>query len=109
MAINVNNQNNNLVNPKQVEQQRNAQVQQQNAGPAGQAQQAAAAPRQDSVSLTNAAQQMNQATNKAKSASGFDQEKVDRIKKAISDGDYKVDPQKLAASITAAEGKLFGL
>lgn len=108
MAININNLNANQVNARQAEQQ---QAQQKNnpAGTAAAQNQAANATRQDSVSLTNSAQQLNNATKKAQNASGFDQEKVDKLKKAISEGSYKVDADKLAANMIASEGKLFGL
>jgi negative regulator of flagellin synthesis FlgM len=107
MAININNLNNNQVSARQNEQQ--VQQQSNQANKQASVQQQAAAPRQDSVSLTNSAQQMNNAQKKAQASSGFDQEKVDKLKKAIGEGSYKVDAEKLAANMVAAEGKLFGL
>ncbi|AWB67961.1 flagellar biosynthesis anti-sigma factor FlgM [Saccharobesus litoralis] len=107
MAININNLANNQVTARQAEQQ---QVQQQNNQGAQQSAQAQAnTARQDSVSLTNNAQQLNNATKKANASSGFDQEKVDKIKKAIADGSYKVDAERLAANMITKEGNIFGL
>ncbi|WP_111976569.1 flagellar biosynthesis anti-sigma factor FlgM [Algibacillus agarilyticus] len=105
MAININNLNNAQVNARQVEQQN---TQQKGANAPQSAQNQAAAARPDSVSLTNSAQQMGTAQKKAQNASGFDQEKVDKIKLEISEGRYKVNADKLAANIISAEGKLFG-
>ncbi|NTS75408.1 flagellar biosynthesis anti-sigma factor FlgM [Catenovulum sp. SM1970] len=110
MAININNLgNNNQVNAKQAEQRNQQQVQQNNQQAQSAQQAQTSAPRQDSVSLTNSAQQVSNATQKAKDASGFDQQKVDKLKKAISEGGYKVDAERLAQNIIASEGKLFGL
>jgi negative regulator of flagellin synthesis FlgM len=109
MAININNLNNNAqVTAKHAEQQRNQQVQQNSSQQAQNAQQAASAPRQDSVSLSSS-QSLNQATKKAQDSSGIDQSKVDKIKKALSEGSYKVDAEKLATNLISSEGKLFGL
>lgn len=108
MAINLNNLNNQL-GKNTVDAQKSQQNQQLN-NPANQAaQQAKNAPRQDSVSLTQTAQNLNNLTKKANNASGFDQEKVDRLKKAVESGEYKVNAEKLANNIIASEGKLFGL
>ena len=43
---------------------------------------------------------------KATDAPVVNQKKIDELKKAISDGDYKVNPEKLAASIANFEFKL---
>jgi negative regulator of flagellin synthesis FlgM len=58
---------------------------------------------QDSVSLTPQAKQLHELQKKANDAPVVDQKKVDELKKAISAGEYKVDPQKLAASIANFE------
>lgn len=108
MAINVNNLNN-QIGKNTVDSQKALQNQQTTNQNAQAAQQASAAPRQDSVSLTQTAQNLNNLTKKATDASGFDQEKVDKLKKAISSGEYKVNAEKLASNIIASEGKLFGL
>jgi|SRR5690606_3806459 len=65
------------------------------------------APRQDAVSLTPQAQQMSNLTKKAASESGINQEKVDKVKKALADGSYKVDVDRLAAKIAQFEADLF--
>lgn len=68
----------------------------------------AAAPRQDSVSLTQSAQQLNQVQKKASEAP-VNQEKVDRLKKAIQNGEYKVNPEALADKIAKLEGQIFAI
>ncbi|WP_078061873.1 flagellar biosynthesis anti-sigma factor FlgM [Catenovulum maritimum] len=107
MAININNLNNQVGNTA-ADAQKTAQNQ-QTANQSAQNAQQTSAPRQDSVSLTQTAQNLNNLTKKASNASGFDQEKVDKIKKAIESGEYKVNSEKLAANIIASEGKIFGL
>ncbi|WP_016955569.1 flagellar biosynthesis anti-sigma factor FlgM [Catenovulum sp. SX2] len=109
MAINVNNLNNNQVGKAAAEAQQKAQQGQQTANQTNTQAAQTGAPRQDSVSLTQTAQNLNNLTKKANDASGFDQEKVDKLKKAIASGEYKVNAEKLAANIIASEGKLFGL
>jgi len=60
----------------------------------------------DSVSLTQQAQQLHKIKEKLTNTSSIDQEKVDSIRKAISAGEYKVDPQKLAANMAKFEEAL---
>jgi len=60
----------------------------------------------DSVSLTQQAQQLHKIKEKLTNTSSIDQEKVDNIRKAISAGEYKVDPQKLAANMAKFEEAL---
>lgn len=109
--MSVNNVNNGVPKPP-LDNQKLAQQQAQNKGGAAQnaAQQAAAqsAPRQDSVSLTQSAQQLNQVQKKATEAP-VNQEKVDRLKKAIQNGEYKVNPEALADKIAKLEGQIFGI
>ncbi|WP_100655863.1 flagellar biosynthesis anti-sigma factor FlgM [Alteromonas flava] len=107
----INNINNGL--PKTpIDNQKVAQQQTQTNGNAAQqaAQQAAAqsAPRQDSVSLTQSAQQLSQAQKKGASEAPVNQEKVDRLKKAIQNGEYRVNPEVLADKIAKLEGQIFG-
>lgn len=107
----INNVNNGL--PKApVDNQKVNQQQAQNKGNAAQAalqQKAAqAAPRQDSVSLTQSAQQLNQVQKKGSEAP-VNQEKVDRLKKAIQNGEYKINPDALAAKIAKLESQIFGI
>lgn len=85
----------------------NQSVAQQAAGKAA-AQVAATAPRQDSVSLTQSAQQLNQVQKKGAEAP-VNQEKVDKLKKAIQSGEYKIDPEGLAKKIARLEAEVFGI
>lgn len=107
--MSINNVNNNgAVNQPPVDKAKaNAQQNQsaaQNA--AKQGAQAASAPRQDSVSLTQSAQQLNQVQRKGGDAP-VNQEKVEKLKQAIQSGQYKVDPEKLASNITRLESEIF--
>ena len=63
--------------------------------------------RQDSVSLTPQAQQLKSLQQKAGNASGVDQNKVNDIKKAIAEGKYEVNVQRLAEKMAAFESDLF--
>ena len=104
MAININNlPNSPQVKTDKVEQnaQRQQAAVQQNASQA-------AAQKQDSVSITPQAQQFSKLTEKASNSSGIDQEKVDKIRQAITDGKYKVNVEQLARRIVQFESELFG-
>jgi len=104
MAINnVNTNKPSTVDTKQTQQQQQ-QVQQQSSNATA----ATTAPRQDAVSITPQAQQLNQLTRKAESESGINQEKVDKVKQALSDGSYKIDFDRLAKNLAAFEGDLYG-
>jgi len=61
---------------------------------------------QDSVSITPQAKQLNELQKKVADAPVINQKKIDELKKAISSGDYKINPEKLAASIVNFEFKL---
>jgi negative regulator of flagellin synthesis FlgM len=103
MAININN----LANNSQVKQKLDQQVQvkqqvTQNAVSSEQVKSAG----KDSVSLTPQAKQLNELQKKANDTPALDQKKIDQLKKAITNGEYKVDPEKLAASIANFEFKL---
>ncbi|KVW99935.1 flagellar biosynthesis anti-sigma factor FlgM [Shewanella frigidimarina] len=63
----------------------------------------------DSVSITSQAQQLQSAQTKMASLPEVDQKKVAEIKQAISEGRYKVDPEKLAANIASFEAELGSL
>ncbi len=65
------------------------------------------ASRQDSVSLTSSAQQLTQVQKKSAEAP-VNQEKVDKLKKAIADGEYKINPEVLAQKIAKLESQIFG-
>jgi negative regulator of flagellin synthesis FlgM len=60
----------------------------------------------DSVSLTKQAQQLHSIREKLNNTSSVNQEKVANIRKAIAAGEYKVDPDKLAANLAKFEGDL---
>ncbi len=62
----------------------------------------------DSVSITPQAQQLKNLHEKAELTSGFDSKKVSELKKAISEGNYQVDAEKLARSISEFEFNLYG-
>jgi negative regulator of flagellin synthesis FlgM len=98
MAININNLN----NQSQVHQNKQTQVKQQTAESTGTSAQVKRASH-DSVSLTPQAKQLNDLQKKANDAPVVDQTKVAELKKAIAAGEYKIDPQKLAASIANFE------
>jgi negative regulator of flagellin synthesis FlgM len=99
MAININNLN------SQVQQTQQNQVKQQSVQTSSSNTQVKNAS-QDSVSITPQAKQLNELQKKAADAPVVNQKKIDELKKAISAGDYKVDPEKLAASIANFEFKL---
>ncbi len=104
MAININN----LSNTNQVKQKLDQQIQtkQQVNENANTSQQAKLATR-DSVSITPQAKQMNELQKKAADSSpALNQKKIDELKSAITSGDYKINPEKLAASIANFEFEL---
>nr|WP_282763401.1 flagellar biosynthesis anti-sigma factor FlgM [Alteromonas macleodii] len=110
----INNINNGLpktpVDNGKVAQQNQTQQNQTQQSPqqaSTQAAQTASAPRQDSVSLTQSAQQLNQVQKKGSEAP-VNQDKVDRLKRAIQSGEYKVNPEVLANKIAKLEGEIFG-
>jgi negative regulator of flagellin synthesis FlgM len=63
--------------------------------------------RHDSVSLTSSAQQLSQVQRKGVEAP-VNQEKVDRLKKAIQSGEYQINPESLAQKISALESEIYG-
>ncbi|GGW73343.1 flagellar biosynthesis anti-sigma factor FlgM [Alteromonas halophila] len=106
----INNVNNNGVSNKAPLD--NAKVNQQNQNQAAQQQTVAksavgSAPRQDSVSLTQSAQQLSQVQKRSAEAP-VNQEKVDKLKKAIESGEYRVNPESLANKIAKMESEIFG-
>lgn len=101
MAININNIGSKSPVTQQTNQTQNKQSAQASAD-LSQAKQV----RQDSVSLTPQAKQLNELQKKANDSSQVNQKKVEQLKKAIIDGDYKIDPEKLAASIAKFEFSL---
>jgi len=98
MAININNLNNH----NQVHQNKNADVKQQatqTANTKAHINQAA----RDSVSLTPQAKQLAELQKKATDAPVINQRKIEELKEAIMSGEYKINPEKLAASIANFE------
>ncbi|WP_018692590.1 flagellar biosynthesis anti-sigma factor FlgM [Algicola sagamiensis] len=106
MAININ-QLNTGQNSQQVANNKAEQKQAQQQNVQQQSQQAPSAPRQDSVSLTPNAQQLTKLQQKANDAPTVNQEKVANIKKAIAEGNYSINPERLAAKIAQFEKDLF--
>jgi negative regulator of flagellin synthesis FlgM len=105
----INNINNNTNKP-QIDGQKLAQQQTQGQSAnvnIGQNAAQTGAPRQDSVSLTSSAQQLSQVQKKDVEAP-VNQERVDKLKKAIADGDYKINPEVLAQKIAKLESQIFG-
>ncbi|MFT5813289.1 MAG: negative regulator of flagellin synthesis FlgM [Psychroserpens sp.] len=94
MAININN----LSNTSQVKQK----VEQQVSESTNTSQQAKLTPR-DSVSISPQATQMSELQKKAADSPVLNQKKIAELKSAIASGDYKINPEKLAASIANFE------
>ena len=103
MAININNLNNTSQVKQKLEQQ--VQTKQQVSENANASQQAKIAPR-DSVSITPQAKQMNELQKKSADLPALNQKKIAELKSAIASGDYKINPEKLAASIANFEFEL---
>jgi negative regulator of flagellin synthesis FlgM len=62
----------------------------------------------DSVSLTPQAQQLKSLQEKSQHEPAYDSKKVAELKKAISEGSYRVDAQKLAQNIANFEFDVYG-
>lgn len=104
---NINNANKPQLDGQKVAQQQSQAQSQAAAGSAEQVKAAGQAPRQDSVSLTQSAQQLSQVQKKGSEAP-VNQEKVDRLKKAIQNDEYRVNPDVLADKIARIEQQVFG-
>ncbi|WP_448249182.1 flagellar biosynthesis anti-sigma factor FlgM [Thalassotalea agariperforans] len=98
MAININNLNNSSAVNSKVNQNQVKQNNAQQSAPSSQAK-----VNQDSVSITPQAKQMAELQKKAGNGQAVNEKKVEQLKKAISNGEYKVNPEKLAASIAKFE------
>lgn len=98
MAININNLNNSSAVNSKVNQNQVKQNNAQQSAPSSQAKVS-----QDSVSITPQAKQMAELQKKAGNGQAVNEKKVEQLKKAISNGEYKVNPEKLAASIAKFE------
>ena len=59
----------------------------------------------DSVEFSAAAKQLSSLQDELASISAVDMGKVDEIRQAISNGNYKIDAQKIAESLLALEGE----
>lgn len=103
MAININNLSNNNQVKQKLDQQ--AQVKQQSAQNSVGAEQAKNVSK-DSVSLTPQAQKFGELQKKANESPAIDQKKIEQLKKAISSGEYRINPEKLAASMLNFEFNL---
>jgi negative regulator of flagellin synthesis FlgM len=109
MSVNFNNLPGGQVANQQVgadKADQRAQVRQQTTQQAVVQQQTTTGPK-DSVSLTPQAQQFNKLQQKASNASGVDNSKVADIKKAIAEGKYEVNVQRLAEKLANFESDLF--
>jgi len=103
MAININNLNSNIQVKQKLEQHSDVkQKTTQNVTNTEQTKRSS----QDSVSITPQAKQLNELQKKASTEPSINQKKIEQLQKAIAAGDYKVDPEKLAASIANFEFKL---
>ena len=63
---------------------------------------------QDAVSLTEQAKQLGQLQQSMSQSPVVVQQRVQALRKAINDGQYKVDPDKLAKAMATLEQDLFG-
>ena len=72
------------------------------------AQSAAPKTASDSVSLTPQAIKLKTLQDKAEQSSGFDSGKVAELKKAISEGKYQIDSEKLAKNLADFEFNVYG-
>ena len=100
MSLNINNVNKNTA-LNQVQNQ--AKDVKQNASQAENTARQTTQPKTDSLSLTPQAKQLSELQKKASDAPVVDQKKIEKLQKAIASGDYKIDPDKLAASIAKFE------
>ena len=99
----INNINNGLTNNAQLDNQR-ANLQQ--AVPT--ANKPTAQPiAQDSVSLTQSAQNLHKLQNKTSEAP-INHEKVEQLRTSILNGEYRIDPEALASKIESMESQIFG-
>ena len=100
MALNINNLSNNNQIKQKIDQQ--TQVKQQVNQNTAAAEQSKTASK-DSVSITPQAKELGELQKKAQEAPVINQKKIEELKKAISAGEYKIDPEKLAASMANFE------
>ena len=99
MSLNINNLNNTSQVKKNTEQQHQVKqeaVQTTNV-------ESAKTARQDSVSLTPQAKQLTELQKKTTDEPILNEKKIEQLKKAISSGEYQIDPEKLAKNIASFE------
>ncbi|NQZ06649.1 MAG: flagellar biosynthesis anti-sigma factor FlgM [Algicola sp.] len=106
MSVNFNNLSGGQPGNQQIGSDKGSQVRQQTNQQAT-VQQTTKASAKDSVSLTPQAQQFNKLQQKASNSSGVDSSKVNDIKKAIAEGKYEVNIQRLAEKLASFESDLF--
>ncbi len=63
---------------------------------------------QDTVKLTAQAQSLSKLEQKITDAPDTDQNKIASIKAAIENGEYKINPDRLAGKLLSQESALFG-
>lgn len=103
---NINNTNKPQLDTTKLAQQQ-TQTQTSNSG-TNVSTQGAPAAKQDAVSLTQSAQQLANVQKKGSEAP-VNQEKVERLKKSIADGEYRVNPEMLAKKIAVLESQILGV
>lgn len=60
----------------------------------------------EQVVLTDTAKKLNQAQEKAKNSTGFNVEKVESIKKALANGEYKINFKSVAEKMISQDSTL---
>jgi negative regulator of flagellin synthesis FlgM len=60
----------------------------------------------DTVSVTEAAKQLQSLENSLESLPVVDSQRVEAIRTAIANGDYEIDPEKVAEKLMSFEGML---
>ncbi len=105
MAININNLHKDRQVQNKTEQQTQVK-QQENLNRQVTAQREAPVTKKDSVSITPQAQQFTKLQEKASNSSGVDHGKVSQIKKAIAEGKYEINIDRLAEKLASFESDL---
>ncbi len=60
----------------------------------------------DSVQLTQSGKQLSELANRIDNIPSVDSDKVEAIKKAIANGDYEIDAERIASKLTNFESLL---
>ncbi len=66
----------------------------------------AAAPRGDSVSLTESARQLSELTRDVAAGEAVDIGRVETVRQALDEGVYEIDPRKIAERLLALDDSL---